>query len=232
VKIALVSTTCLRVPPRTYGGTELVIAELADGLVARGHEVTLYATADSETSATLRALYPEPRWPPDFSADLNHISWALEWVRREGADVVHVHSAPALAFARLLGGIPMVYTIHHVRDEQLSSFYAHFDEPWYVAISADQAAKEVPLRRRAVIHHGLDPRRFECVAVPGDYVCFIMWGASATRRNVRSSGTRGRSSRRSSGTSRSGSPSSKRCSPVARSSPFLAAASRSWSRRG
>lgn len=173
MKIALVSTTCLRVPPRTYGGTELVIAELADGLVARGHEVTLYATADSETSATLRALYPEPRWPPDFSADLNHISWALEWVRREGADVVHVHSAPALAFARLLGGIPMVYTIHHVRDEQLSSFYAHFDEPWYVAISADQAAKEVPLRRRAVIHHGLDPRRFECVAVPGDYVCFI-----------------------------------------------------------
>ena len=57
MKIAMISTPFLRVPPRDYGGTELVVHELVEGLVRRGHEVTLFATGDSVTRGTLRWRY-------------------------------------------------------------------------------------------------------------------------------------------------------------------------------
>src|SRR5690606_16891531 len=70
VRIALVSTPFVAVPPKEYGGTELVVSELAEGLVARGHEVTVFATGDSQTSAELRYLYPQAQWPPNAGVDM------------------------------------------------------------------------------------------------------------------------------------------------------------------
>jgi glycosyltransferase involved in cell wall biosynthesis len=174
MKIAMISTPFLTVPPREYGGTELVVYELVEGLTQRGHEVTLFATGDSTTSARLRSLYPTGQWPPHTLADLDHVSWALREVADEGDfDVVHVHSAAALACRRLIRCPPMVYTLHHHRDEQLSSFYRHCHDANFVAISADQARREIPLPRLGVIHHGLDPSRFSWSPQASDYVCFI-----------------------------------------------------------
>jgi glycosyltransferase involved in cell wall biosynthesis len=174
VRIALISTPFLSVPPRLYGGTELVVYELADGLVRMGHDVELFATGDSRTRATLRSLYAETQWPPDPLADLNHVSWAMEEIGLRGPfDVIHAHSAAALACARFVPGSPMVYTIHHARDESLSAFYRHFPEAHYIAISEDQRCREVPLRHIQVIHHGLDPARYQCSSSLGAYVCFI-----------------------------------------------------------
>lgn len=173
MKIAMISTPFVAVPPRDYGGTELVVHELTEGLVERGHEVTLFATGDSRTSAELRFLYPEAQWPPSIMPDLNHVSWAMQQVAHEGFDVVHAHSAGSLAFARLLPELPVVYTLHHVRDEDLSGFYRYFPDPYYVAISRDQAAREETLPRVTVIHHGLDPADYEWTDHPADYVCFI-----------------------------------------------------------
>lgn len=173
MKIALVSTPFLTVPPRSYGGTELVVYELAEGLRSRGHDVTLFATGDSETSVTLRALYPAAQWPPDTLTDLNHVSWAIGEVARGDFDIVHAHSAVALAMTRVLVGPPLVYTLHHVRDETLSAFYRHFPDAHYIAISADQMRREIPLPHCRVIHHGLDPNRFEWTRRPAEYVCFV-----------------------------------------------------------
>lgn len=173
MKIAIVSTPFLAVPPRDYGGTELVVHELAEGLVERGHDVTLFATGDSRSSADLRWLYPEAQWPPDVMPDLNHVSWAMREVAGGGYDVVHAHSAGALAFGRLVPEVPLVYTLHHVRDEALSAFYRHFPDPWYVAISRDQAGREEPLPRVTVIHHGLSPDRYRWTTRPADYVAFV-----------------------------------------------------------
>ena len=174
VRIALISTPFLAVPPRLYGGTELVVHELAEGLVRLGHDVELFATGDSRTSATLRSLYDETQWPPDPLADLNHVSWALKEISLHGPfDVIHAHSAAALACARLMQGSPMVYTLHHARDENLSAFYRHFPEAHYIAISEDQRCREVPLRHAHVIHHGLDPARYPRASSLGRYVCFV-----------------------------------------------------------
>lgn len=172
MRIAMISTPFLPVPPRDYGGTELVVHELVEGLVARGHEVTLFAPGDSQTSAELRALYSQSQWPPEMLIDLDHVTWAMRQVTH-GYDVVHAHSAVTLALRRLVSSPPLVYTLHHERDEQLSAFYKHCHNAYFVAISADQANREIPLPHCSVIHHGLDPSRFNWSLQPADYVCFV-----------------------------------------------------------
>ncbi len=171
--LAMISTPFVAVPPRDYGGTELVVYELVEGLVQRGHDVTLFATGDSTSSADLRWLYPRAQWPPSMLSELNHTSWALQQVAAGDFDVVHVHCAAGLAFGRLLPGMPMVYTLHHERTKELAAYYPFFPEIHYVAISADQARRAVPLPHMTVIHHGLDPARYEWTERPQDYVAFI-----------------------------------------------------------
>lgn len=169
----MISTPFVAVPPDGYGGTELVIHQLVEGLVGRGHDVVLFATGDSHTSGELRYMYPQAQWPPDVMSELDHSSWALDQVRNERFDLVHVHSACALALHRLVPEMALAYTLHHHRDEHLSKFYRSFPDPYYVAISAAQAEREIPLGRREVIHHGLDPDLFECRERSSDHLAFI-----------------------------------------------------------
>ncbi len=173
MRIAMISTPFLAVPPRDYGGTELVVHELVEGLVGHGHDVTLFATGDSTTSAELRSIYPAGQWPPAMLPELNHVSWAMREIAEGEYDVVHLHCAAGLAFGRLVPELPLVYTLHHVRTEEYSRYYPYFPEVHYVAISADQARREVALPHVTVIHHGLDPSRFEWTETPGEYVVFI-----------------------------------------------------------
>lgn len=169
----MISTPFVAVPPRDYGGTELVVYELVEGLQRRGHEVTLFATGDSRTEAVLEFLFARAQWPPDPMTDFNHLTWAMEQVAQGSFDVVHSHSAAALALRRFVRAPPLVYTIHHPRDERLSAFYQHCHDAHFVAISADQRGREIPLPDLTVIHHGLDPDRFTSAEQASDYVCFM-----------------------------------------------------------
>lgn len=173
MRIALVSTPFVAVPPKDYGGTELIMYQLAEGMVDRGHDVTLFATGDSRTSARLLAIYEHAEWPPDELTELNHLGWALREVRSGDFDIVHCQQAGALAMSRLLPRPPMVYTLHHARDEALSVFYRNYPWIWYVAISNRQRELEERLPRMITIPHGLDPAPFTGVSRCGDYVCFI-----------------------------------------------------------
>jgi glycosyltransferase involved in cell wall biosynthesis len=173
MRIAVVSTAFLSTPPRDYGGTELVVSDLVEGLVARGHEVTLFATGDSGTSAELRALYPAARWPVDPLVDLEHVCWALQEAAELEPDVIHVNSAAALAVGRFVPDLPLVYTLHHQHEPGLSEIYARHPEVQYVAISADQRSREPGLVRCRVIHHGLDERRYAWRPSAQPYVAFL-----------------------------------------------------------
>jgi len=172
MRIAMISTPFVSVPPMNYGGTELVVYELVQGLVEGGHEVTLFATGDSHTQGELRSLYSQPQWPPEPLAELNHVSWAMGEIAAGDFDLIHAHSALALAMTRLLPLPPLVYTIHHTLTAEFSDLYRFFPEAQYVAISRNQKQLEIPLPRCQVIPHGLDPRPFRC-GEPEDYVCFI-----------------------------------------------------------
>jgi glycosyltransferase involved in cell wall biosynthesis len=172
MRIAMVSTPFVSVPPAAYGGTELIVHELAEGLVDEGHDVTLFATGDSRTRGRLNFLYALPQWPPEPLAELNHASWAMSQIAAGGYDLIHAHSALVLGMSRLLGTPPVVYTIHHTRTEDFSDFYRYFPRAQYIAISHRQKELETDLPKCEVIHHGLDPDQFECGA-PEDYVCFV-----------------------------------------------------------
>jgi len=173
VRIAIVSSSAVRVPPEGYGGTERVLHYLTEGLVHEGHEVTLFATGDSQTHAELRALYPRPVWPLDHLAEIDHVGWALAEIAHDGGfDVMHLNHAAALAVARSVP-VPVTYTMHHARDDATSRFYGHYPFVHFVAISERQRAREDVLPRMWTVHHGLDPADFPFVAEPEPAVVFI-----------------------------------------------------------
>ncbi|HKQ70792.1 MAG TPA: glycosyltransferase family 4 protein [Polyangiaceae bacterium] len=156
MRIAVISTPFVRVPPQGYGGTELFCGHLAEALVARGHDVTLFATGDSEFSGETRSCFPGAVWPPSDAAELEHCRFALEQIARDPRryDGVQLNSPVGLEVARELG-VEVVYTMHHRREEELSALYAAHGEAHYVAISHRQLELETHLRHASVVHHGV-----------------------------------------------------------------------------
>ena len=176
LRIAMVSTPFVSVPPTRYGGTELVVSELVNGLVLEGHEVVLFATGDSRAPCAVRARFPQPTWPPDLLPELVHSAWAAEAIRGSARpfDLVHAHVPSILPLQQLIDGIPVVYTLHHDRDERLARFYGSLDPAIeYVAISGRQASLFPELERRTVVHHGLNPDAYPFGARSKGYLAFL-----------------------------------------------------------
>jgi glycosyltransferase involved in cell wall biosynthesis len=180
MRVALVSTPFVSTPPRGYGGTELVVAELARALALRGADVVVYATGDSELEAPagargsieVRSWFDKPVWPPESEADRTHSAWCLRDIARDprGFDVVHLHTIGALEMVRLCP-FPMVYTIHHLAEPALTALYQQAQPVRLVAISRRQAELE-PALVSTVVHHGLDPAEFPFVPDQG-YLLFL-----------------------------------------------------------
>jgi glycosyltransferase involved in cell wall biosynthesis len=170
VRIAVVSTPFVAVPPPCYGGTELVVHALAAALRRLGHEVTLFATGDSRWPG-VRALFRRAVWPPDPYSELLHARFAAREIAAGAFDVVHAHVPALLAFADELG-TPLVYTVHHARDPTLARLYAACPGAIRVAISARQAAlAERP--PAAVVHHGLETDMYPACGRGGDAAFFL-----------------------------------------------------------
>jgi glycosyltransferase involved in cell wall biosynthesis len=112
VKIGVVCPVWFPVPPEAYGGIERVVALLADGLVDEGHEVTLFASGDSQTRARLDAVFPTApsEWIGHTFWELRHMAFALR--RSREFDVVHDHTGLlGLALGGLVG-LPFCHTVH------------------------------------------------------------------------------------------------------------------------
>ncbi|MCY7363843.1 MAG: glycosyltransferase family 4 protein [Frankiaceae bacterium] len=145
-----------RVPPRHYGPWELVVSRLTEGLVARGVDVTLFATGDSVTAATLSSVAPRP-YEEDPSYDVKvveclHIAAAFE--RAADFDVLHNHfDFLPLSYSRLVG-TPLVTTVHGLSSPGILPAYREYDDTVaYVAIS--QADRHPDLTYAATVHHGI-----------------------------------------------------------------------------
>lgn len=155
-----------RTPPRHYGPWELVTSLLTEALVARGVDVTLFATADSITAGTLAGVCPRP-YSEDASIDakvweLLHVSHVFE--RAGEFDLIHNQADfVPLAFSRLVE-TPLVTTIHGFSSERIVPVFKRYeDRVSYVAISG--ADRHPDLRYADTIHHGipLDEFRFDAV---------------------------------------------------------------------
>src|SRR5215475_5316849 len=91
----MIAPPFVSVPPPRYGGTELIVADLVTGLARAGHDVTLFASGDSEPvgPVKVRARFAEPVWPPQPYAELDHVSFAVEQILADARpfDIVHSH---------------------------------------------------------------------------------------------------------------------------------------------
>ncbi len=175
MRIALIASPFISVPPKRYGGTELFVAQLAEGLTRLGADVVVYANGESTVQSELRWLYAKDDWPIEgemYSSlkDLNHTSWAVSDCWRD-ADVIHLNNAPGLAFSRMCGA-RLVYTVHHPQLPVLSAFYASFPEVEFVCISDFQKSNE-PLRRVRTIHHGIDLGSYRLQTKKAEYLSFL-----------------------------------------------------------
>ena len=155
MKIALLGPIAWRTPPRHYGPWEQVTGLIADGLVERGHDVTLFASLDSVTTAELDGVIPRP-YAEDPSLDgrvweAMHVAHALD--RSGEFDVVHNHlDWLPLAFAAHCRA-PLVTTIHGFSDPAILPAYRSARSA-FVSISDSDRVPE--LDYLATIYHGID----------------------------------------------------------------------------
>jgi glycosyltransferase involved in cell wall biosynthesis len=163
-----------RVPPRHYGPWEQFVSLLTEGLVARGVDVTLFATADSITRARLVGSAPTG-YSEDPSLDAKvwealHISAAFE--RAEEFDVIHnSFDFLPLTYSRLVE-TPVVTTIHGFSSPDIVPVFARYNDiAHYVAIS--DADRHESLEYAATIHHGIDMGQFEVGAGPREHLLFF-----------------------------------------------------------
>jgi glycosyltransferase involved in cell wall biosynthesis len=158
MRIALVAPPSIPVPPPAYGGTELFIAQLAEALVQLGHDVTVFANGESTVRCQVRWTFPHKEWPPRHGdawnlKNLDHSAWSLRIASAEPFDIVHVNDALAVPLSRFLTK-PVIHTLHHPHDDNLSALYDRHEWVHYVAISEAQRRLET-MPRITTIHHGI-----------------------------------------------------------------------------
>ena len=175
MKVGLVAPPFIAVPPADYGGTELFVAHLAEGLSKRGLQVVVFANGESTVATQVQSLYQRSLWPikvPEHAwiRDINHTSWAIHDAGKD-CDILHVQSAQAISFSRFVPR-PFVLTLHGPHEPSLSEYYAHYPDVHYVSISDDQGARESMPHLRT-IHHGIDLSQYRLVEKKQPYLSFI-----------------------------------------------------------
>ena len=172
--IAMLSPIAWRTPPRHYGPWENVTSLLTEGLVACGHDVTLFATADSQTSAKLRAVcplgYEENRSLIPKVWECLHISELFE--HAEEFDIIHNHFDYLPLTYSALTPTPLVTTIHGFSSPGILPVYKKYNgRVFYVAISDSDRSPQLEYIK--TIHHGIDMTQFDFQPTADDILLFF-----------------------------------------------------------
>jgi glycosyltransferase involved in cell wall biosynthesis len=177
VRIAQVSPLYESVPPKLYGGTERVVSFLTESLVELGHDVTLFASGDSQTRARLipgapRALRLDRGSQDPIAHHLNMLERVFE--RADEFDVIHFHiDYFGMPLARR-HGVPYVTTQHGRMDiADLEPLYRSFGDAPLVSISDAQRAPLPFASWQATVYHGLPPDLLSFHVAPGRYLAFL-----------------------------------------------------------
>jgi glycosyltransferase involved in cell wall biosynthesis len=172
-RVAILSPVAWRTPPRKYGAWETVAGNIAEGLVARGWDVTLFATRDSQTGGRLHAVvergYEEDSCIDPKVAEYLHISEVFEHAGE--FDLIHSHyDFMALSYSRLVK-TPMLTTIHGFSSPKIMPVYEKYRDGYFVSISnADRAPG---LNYLATVYNGIDLSLYPLQASGGDQLVFL-----------------------------------------------------------
>jgi glycosyltransferase involved in cell wall biosynthesis len=177
MRVAILSPVWFPVPPPGYGGIELVVSLLADGLVDAGHEVTLFASGDSHTKAELSYVYA--RAPSDLIGtalpDLRH-SLAC-YVRAEEFDVVNDHTGPLGAAVGAAVDTPVVHTVHGPLDSEAGEIYEDLarvgPQVGLISLSLNQRRSRPNLPWVANCPNAIDLSLYPAKPHKGDYLLFL-----------------------------------------------------------
>lgn len=182
MNIALLAPFEEPVPPEKYGGTELIVANVAAGLVEAGHQVFVLATGDSTTAGQLIPIFPRAIRKESFAQDgearhalkLMGVARVLQHLQSLKVDIIHNHLGwRFVPFAQQLAA-PTLTTIHHPLDipYQQLVFHAHREHP-YVSLTNAQRRPMPELNYMATVHNGIDISQFNFSNAPGKYLAFL-----------------------------------------------------------
>ncbi|BAC91106.1 glycosyltransferase family 4 protein [Gloeobacter violaceus] len=179
MRIAQVAPLYERVPPPGYGGIELVVGLVTDELVRRGHEVTLFASGDSQTLAALhsvhdRALRLDDRIREPGIYEMMQMSRVYEMA--EAFDVIHSHiGCAALPYSGLVK-TPTVHTLHGIFTADNSKIYRQCCQQPYISISEAQRDYSLGLNYLSTVYNGIDSNLYRFQAEPDaeePYLAFV-----------------------------------------------------------
>ena len=177
MKIAQITSTYLSVPPRSHGGTELMVYHLVEGLVARGHEVELFASGDSKVSARLNAVVDVATSYDDQCT--TYLDKEMETrntfnLYRQGDrfDVIHSHWPTLAPYFSSLTRVPTIVTYAYIEKHIHEYYRSHFPNVHPVCIGRRQAEMlgddDLP-----VIHNGIDVSRVPFNGSPEDFLVIV-----------------------------------------------------------
>lgn len=172
-RVAVLSPVAWRTPPRQYGAWETVAGNVAEGLTARGWEVTLFATRDSQTAAHLHAVvnqgYEEDPSADPKVAEYLHISEAFEHAAE--FDLIHSHyDFMALTYSRLVR-TPVLTTIHGFSSPCIMPVYQKYRDGYFVSVSDSDRAPG--LNYLATVYNGIDLSLYPLAAARGPELVFL-----------------------------------------------------------
>ena len=172
-RIAILSPVAWRTPPRQYGAWETVASNIAEGLVARGWDVTLFATGDSLTAGKLHSVietgYEEDSTLDPKVAEYLHISEVFE--RADEFDLIHSHyDFMALTYTRLVN-TPVLTTIHGFSSPQIMRVYQKYRDGNFVSISNSDRAEG--LNYLATVYNGIDLSLYPLQETRGEELIFL-----------------------------------------------------------
>jgi glycosyltransferase involved in cell wall biosynthesis len=178
LRIAVVAPVAQSIPPARSGSVEAVTALLVDGLVEDGHQVTLFATGTSKTSAELHVTFPrgyreDPELWPWETCELLNLAAAVE--RADSFDLIHYqanYGPISLAFSRLTA-TPLVVTLHHAPSEPEVALWSRYPDAPFIAVSDAQARALAPLNVVGTVLHAVDTDLFTPAGEPSGDLVFL-----------------------------------------------------------
>jgi glycosyltransferase involved in cell wall biosynthesis len=178
MRIAQIAPLWEQVPPPAYGGTELVVSLLTEELVRRGHEVTLFASGDSTTTATLESVHPRAlRLDKSIkeAAIYEMLQLSQVYQRAKEFDVIHSHmGCAALPYAPLVK-TPTVHTMHGIFTPDNEKMFTHARRQPFISISDSQREPRLALNCVATVYNGVDTSTYRFYPQPSDppYLAFL-----------------------------------------------------------
>lgn len=182
MKIAIVSPFEETVPPEKYGGTELIVANVTEALVARGHDVTLFASGDSRTKAKLVPVIPEAlrKDPAMQDSKLREAVKYIEIVElsqhliNSKFDIIHNHIGWRLLALQEFLQAPMVTTLHGPLNVPYQQYvYSRYPDSPFVSISHSQRTPLPDLNYIATVYNGIETQKFTYEAESDNYLAFL-----------------------------------------------------------